>query len=201
MARFHARKSVEPSGKILYVDSMKTLTYEEMVQAMRTDDARYDGKFFVCVRTTRIYCLPSCKAKLPLLKNVLFLPTREEAIEAGFRGCKRCRSEFFPDTSPPWLERVLVLMRKEVQTKITESDIAATAGVDISTVRRYFRSYMQTTPVAYHRKLRLEFARDLLERGADYLTAAFEAGFESSSGFRDAFQRQYGNSPGRIHGE
>ncbi len=186
---------------MLYVIGMKTPTYDEMVHAMRTDDTRYDGKFFVCVKTTRIYCLPSCKAKLPLLKNVVFLPSREDAIDAGFRGCKRCRSEFFPDTSPPWLERVLLLMKKEVQSRITESDIAATAGVDISTVRRYFRRYLSTTPVAYHRKMRLAFARDLLEQGADYLTAAYEAGFESSSGFRDAYQRQYGNSPGRIHGE
>ena len=83
---------------------MKRLSYDEMVRAMLTDDVRYDGKFYVCVKSTRIYCLPSCKAKQPMLKNVVFFPTRETATAAGFRGCKRCRAEFFPDVAPRWLD-------------------------------------------------------------------------------------------------
>ena len=179
---------------------MKKLSYDEMVAVMRTNDARYDGEFYVCVRTTGIYCLPSCKAKLPMLKNVVFLRTREEAIEAGFRGCKRCRSEFYPDVSPPWAETALAFLRKGVHYKIREQQLADHIGVDISTIRRYFKSYMETTPMAYHRKMRLEYAHSLIKTGTDYLTAAFEAGFESSSGFRDAFVKQYGCSPGRING-
>jgi AraC family transcriptional regulator of adaptative response/methylated-DNA-[protein]-cysteine methyltransferase len=171
-----------------------------MVAAMRANDTNYDGQFYVCVRTTGIYCLPSCKAKLPILKNVMFLGTREDAIKAGFRGCKRCKSEFYPDVSSPWLGAALSFLRKGVHYKIREQELADYIGVDISTIRRYFKSYMQTTPMAYHRKLRLEFARSLIKGGADYLTAAFESGFESSSGFRDAFEKMYGCSPGRING-
>ena len=179
---------------------MKKFSYDEMVAAMRINDARYDDEFYVCVRTTGIYCLPSCKAKLPMLKNVVFLRTREEAIKAGFRGCKRCRSEFYPNVSPPWVETVLAFLRKGVHYKIREQELADHIGVDISTIRRYFKSYMETTPMAYHRKMRLEYAHSLIKTGTDYLTAAFEAGFESSSGFRDAFVKQYGCSPGRING-
>jgi len=171
-----------------------------MVRAMLADDATYDGRFYVCVRSTRIYCLPSCKAKQPMLKNVVFHLAREEAVLAGFRGCKRCRSEFFPDVTPSWLNQVLALMRRTVQSKITEQDLAREATVDISTIRRYFRSYLQTTPMAFHRRIRLDYAKSLMEKGADYLTAAYECGFDSASGFRDAFNKQYGYSPGKLNG-
>jgi AraC family transcriptional regulator of adaptative response/methylated-DNA-[protein]-cysteine methyltransferase len=174
-------------------------TQEEMITAMQNDDANYDGKFFVCVKTTKIYCLPSCKAKLPLLKNVIFLQTREEAIAKGFRGCKRCRSEFFPNTQPPWLDDVLSAIKKANDRKLDEESLAEVARVDISTIRRYFKLYKNTTPLALHRKVRLDHAHKLIKRGADYLTAAYETGFESSSGFRDAFIKQYGYPPGRIN--
>ncbi len=167
---------------------------------MQKNDASYDGKFFVCVKTTKIYCLPSCKAKLPLLKNVAFVQTREEAIAAGFRGCKRCRSEFFPDTRPPWLHVVLAIIDRSPSSKLDEQSLARIAGVDISTLRRYFKTYLRTTPLAMHRRKRLEHAHTLLRSGADYLTAAYETGFESASGFRDAFIKHYGYPPGRTNG-
>ncbi|MBX2990956.1 MAG: methylphosphotriester-DNA--protein-cysteine methyltransferase family protein [Bacteroidetes bacterium] len=175
-------------------------TQEEMIAAMQNDDASYDGKFFVCVKTTKIYCLPSCKAKLPMMKNVVFVETREEAIAAGFRGCKRCRSEFYPNTQPPWLDSVLATIKQNTTRKLDEQLLATTGGVDISTIRRYFKSYMNTTPMAMHRRVRLEYAHSLMRNGSDYLTAAYETGFESSSGFRDAFIKQYGHPPGRING-
>jgi AraC family transcriptional regulator of adaptative response/methylated-DNA-[protein]-cysteine methyltransferase len=130
---------------------------------------------------------------------VVFLETREEAIAAGFRGCKRCRAEYFPDVSPPWFELALASMRRDMHQRIRERDLADETGVDISTIRRYFKSYLRTTPMAFHRTMRLAYAKSLIEVGANYLTAAYESGFESSSGFRDAFAKQYGCSPGRSH--
>jgi AraC family transcriptional regulator of adaptative response/methylated-DNA-[protein]-cysteine methyltransferase len=172
---------------------------EEMTRARHARDASYDGKFFVCVTTTKIYCLPSCKAKSPLAKNVFFVETREEAIAAGFRGCKRCRSEFFPNTQPPWLDVVLNTLAESQRQKLDERTLAEVAGVDISTIRRYFKLYMNTTPLAHHRRIRLRYAHTLLTSGADYLTAAYETGFESPSGFREAFIKHYGYPPGRVH--
>ena len=179
---------------------MRPLTYDEMVKAMLTDDARYNGKFYVCVRSTRIYCLPSCTAKQPKLENVVFHRSREEAIHAGFRGCKRCHAEFYPNLAPKWLDDVLDFMRARVTTRIRERDLAGKIGVDISTVRRYFRTYMDTTPMAFHRQMRLDHASSLIKGGADYLTAAYECGFESASGFRDAFIKEYGYAPGKGNG-
>ncbi|MDL1893258.1 methylphosphotriester-DNA--protein-cysteine methyltransferase family protein [Sphingobacteriales bacterium CHB3] len=175
-------------------------TPEEMITAMQNDDTSYDGKFFVCVKTTSIYCLPSCKAKLPKPENVVFLESREQAIVAGFRGCKRCRSEFYPNTEPAWLEPVLRTIRLSHSRKLAEQALADVAGVDISTIRRYFKSYRNTTPMAYHSRIRLHYAHTLLQNGADYLTAAYESGFESPSGFRDAYVRHYGYPPGKTDG-
>ncbi len=180
---------------------MQELSHDEMVRAMQTDDARYNGKFYVCVKTTHIYCLPSCKAKDPHVKNVIFLPSRDEAEKSGFRGCKKCRSEFYPNLAPKWLEKVLACMRNELRSHIREQRLASAAGVDISTIRRYFSSYMDTTPMAFHRRLRLEYAKSLIECGTDYLTAAYECGFESSSGFRDAFTKYFGFTPGKTNGK
>ncbi|MDI6767910.1 MAG: Ada metal-binding domain-containing protein [Bacteroidota bacterium] len=179
---------------------MKQLAYDKMVVAMLTDDTDYDGKFYVCVKTTGIYCIPSCKAKTPMLKNVVFLPSKKKAIAAGFRGCKRCRSEFYPDVHPKWWAKALEVMKKDLTRKISEKELAGISNVDISTIRRYFKTYMETTPMAFHRKLRLEYARILIEQGNDYLSTAYECGFESASGFRDAFIKQYGYTPGKLNG-
>lgn len=170
-----------------------------MLRAMQNDESRFDGKFFVGVKSTGIYCLPSCKAKLPLVKNVIFFSTREQAVSAGFRGCKRCRAEFYPDVAPHWFEVAVGIMKNALRDKLSESELARAAGVDISTIRRYFKLYLDTTPMAYHRKLRLEFANALIQQGTDYLTAAYECGFASASGFREAFTKYFGRTPGRNY--
>lgn len=175
------------------------LTYDQMVRAMTENDCTYDGKFYVGVNSTRIYCLPSCKAKLPLLKNVVFYATREEAIAAGLRGCKRCKSETFPDVLPSWLHEVLKYMRDHRTERLNEDKLIRMTGVDISTVRRYFKTHLGLTPLAFHRKIRLNHARSLIEEGQNYLSAAYECGYESSSGFREAFTRQFGCPPGRLY--
>lgn len=177
------------------------LTEEQMVQAMRENDAAYDGVFYVGVHSTGIYCLPSCKAKLPLRKNFSFYTSREEAIAAGLRGCKRCRSAQYPDVLPDWLHRVLDYMGAHPRERLTESDLATQAEVDISTIRRHFHQVLGVTPLAFHRRIRLQEARQLLAEGHDYLTAAFECGFESASGFRDAFSKEFGIPPGRTNGD
>lgn len=172
-----------------------------MLKATMSRDAGYDGKFYVGVTTTGIYCLPSCKAKKPLAGNMVFFSDRAEAIAAGFRGCKRCKAESYPDVAPDWLKKVLEMMREKPAGRIDENDVARHAGVDISTVRRHFKSKFGTTPIAFHRRVRLARAKSLLEGGADYLTAAYECGFESASGFREAFFKEYGVTPGKVAGE
>ncbi len=178
---------------------MMKLGYDEMFEAMASNDSDYDGRFYVGVHSTGIYCLPSCKAKRPRPENIVFYDSREEAIAAGLRGCKRCRSETFPDVLPSWLHDVLKYMRENFNEKLNEDRLIKMAGVNISTVRRYFRNHLGTTPLAFHRRQRLHYARRLLESGTDYLNAAYECGYNSISGFREAFTRQFGKPPGSYY--
>jgi AraC family transcriptional regulator of adaptative response/methylated-DNA-[protein]-cysteine methyltransferase len=178
---------------------MSRLSFKKMVEAMTRNDSTYDGRFYVGVHSTKIYCLPSCRARRPKLKNVVFYATREEAIAVGLRGCKRCKSEQFPDVLPAWLHATLRFMRENQTEKLSEDRLIKLTGVDISTVRRYFKTHLRMTPLAFHRKLRLNYARELIESGHDYLAAGYECGYESASGFRQAFARQFGQPPGRFH--
>ncbi len=185
---------------------MLLFSYDEMIAAMRNNDAFYDGKFYVGVTSTRIYCLPSCKAKLPKLENVVFYAEgarrhtrREEAIAAGLRGCRRCSSKQYPDILPVWIYQVLNYMKEHYTERLTENKLVRLSQVDISTIRRYFKNYLGMTPLAFHRKIRLDHARRLLGSSANYLEAAYECGHESASGFREAFLRHYGCPPGRLY--
>ena len=178
---------------------MSLLTQKKMIQAMSTNDSRYNGKFYVGVLSTKIYCLPSCKAKLPLLKNVTFFETREEAIAFGLRGCKRCLSEQYPDVIPKWVHTLLKHLKQNYKEKLSSEKLMHITGVDISTIRRYFKQYHNSTPFAFHRKLRLNYAMTLIQEGWSYLDAGYETGWESSSGFREAFKKQFGKTPGSFY--
>ena len=101
------------------MEKINHFTFETMMNAARACDASYDGKFWLGVLSTKIYCLPSCKARFPLEKNVVFFSTREEAIKNGLRGCKRCKSEFYPFIEPKWLDKIKHYMNHNLTRKVT----------------------------------------------------------------------------------
>lgn len=179
---------------------MQKLSYQTMLHAFKECDPHFNGKFYVGVKSTGIYCLPSCKARLPLEKNIVFLKTREEAVTSGFRGCLRCKSEFYPDVNPKWLDKIKDCLDQSVDKKIDEKELVLIANADITTIRRYFKYQYHLTPITYHRKKRLQYARDLIQSGSNYISAAYDTGFESVSGFRDAFYKEFAKTPGEING-
>lgn len=177
------------------MDLVNGLSYVTMLQAAQTCNFSYDGKFFLAVKTTKIFCLPSCKARFPLEKNLEFFATKKEAKKAGYRGCKRCRSESYPNISPLWLKDIIEYMKTNVHRKIAEEELADIAEADITTIRRYFKSQYMSSLMAYHRKLRLNQAQEMLLQGIDYETVSENTGFQSINGFIDAFSKEYGVSP------
>lgn len=177
------------------------LTRLQMLEAMRRRDSRYDGVFYVGVSTTRIYCLPSCKARLPLARNVVFFFREEHAGESGYQPCRRCSPHRFPNAGPPWIEGCLEFMRRNSDRRVRDAELAELAGVETSTLRRTFAAVFEKTPAAYHREMRLLKAARSLGRNSTVLRVSEEAGFESLSGFIDAFRRQFGVSPGRYEHE
>lgn len=162
-------------------------------------DASYDGVFFVCVRTTGIFCRPSCPARKPAPKNVEYVPTPQDAMLGGYRACKRCRPLDTNGRPPEWVERLLAMVENGsgAKTRLTDAALRA-ASIDPTRARRYFREHYGMTFQAYQRARRLGSALNSLHDGEDVLSAAFGHGYESSSGFTDAFKRTFGATPGQA---
>ena len=171
----------------------------EMQRAYLESDASYNGVFYLGVRTTSIFCRPTCPARKPMPKNVEYFPTPREALFAGYRPCKRCRPTE-PDDRPAWASRLLDEVERDPSARITESDLKS-RGVDPATVRRYFLREYGMTFQAYTRSRRLAGALQQIREGADLSSVVFDSGYDSHSGFHDAFTRTFGETPARSTGD
>ncbi|MGE0352443.1 MAG: bifunctional transcriptional activator/DNA repair enzyme AdaA [Gemmatimonadales bacterium] len=168
----------------------------EMIGAYRRRDASYDGIFLLGVRTTGIFCRPSCPARKPLPRNVEFFPGAREALFAGFRPCKRCRPMEAAGAAPAWIRPLLKRVEANPQERIKEQDLRS-MGIDPARARRWFLKTHGMTFHAYARGRRLNAALNRIRTGADLDEVILGHGFESHSGFRDAFARLFGQAPGR----
>ena len=168
----------------------------EMEKAYGERDASYDGVFYLGVRTTGIFCRPSCPARKPLPRNVVYFGTVKEAVFAGFRPCKRCRPLEVPGAHPDWVAELLDRVDREPERRIRNRDLRA-LGIEPDRARRYFQQRYGMTFHAYARGHRLRRAFELLRQGTDLDEVAMSHGFESHSGFRDAFGRLFGQAPGQ----
>ncbi len=183
---------------------MHTMTLppaSEMYRALESRDGEYDGIFFTAVRTTGIFCRPSCSAKTPNRANVEFYPSTRDALLAGYRPCKRCRPLEQPGEAPNWLRPVLTEVDRDPLRRWTDADLRGT-GVDPVRVRRWFQTHHSMTFHAYQRARRVGQALGQIRHGESPGRAAYDHGFESESGFRDAFKRLFGKAPGKArHGD
>jgi AraC family transcriptional regulator of adaptative response/methylated-DNA-[protein]-cysteine methyltransferase len=166
----------------------------EMEQAYLDRDATYNGLFFVGVRTTGIFCRPSCPARSPHPRNVEYFPTAAEALFAGYRPCKRCRP-MADDDQPEWATSLLAQVEADPSARITEADLRA-QGIDPATVRRHFLRQYGMTFQAYTRARRLASAFTRIRNGSSLDDTVFRSGYESHSGFREAFGKAFGCPPG-----
>jgi AraC family transcriptional regulator of adaptative response/methylated-DNA-[protein]-cysteine methyltransferase len=168
----------------------------EMKRAYLEKDASYNGLFFLGVRTTGIFCRPTCPARKPLPKNVEYFPTAQAAVFAGYCPCKRCRP-LESDDQPPWAAELLAEVKREPSPRISDADLKA-RGIDPATVRRYFLRQFGMTFQAFTRARRLSAALGQIRENGPLDAAVFESGYESHSGFRDAFLRTFGDTPGNY---
>ncbi len=166
-----------------------------MQRAYLARDASYDGLFFLAVRTTGIFCRPTCPARKPLPKNVEYFPTARAALVAGYRPCKRCRP-LSADDQPEWVAGLLADVEREPTARLTEQDLRG-RGIDPATVRRYFLRHYGMTFQAFARARRLAGAFTQIREGATVDNAVLESGYESHSGFREAFAKTFGTAPAK----
>src|SRR5438045_808357 len=167
---------------------------DTMYRALVNRDSSFEGIFFAGVRTTGIFCRPTCSAKKPARTNVDFFATPTEALHGGYRPCLRCRP-MDPRERPP---RLIEQLRAEVERapggRLTDKELAA-LSIDPSTARRQFKRHYGMTFQAYHRARRVGLALREVRKGSRVDEARNGSGFGSESGFREAFTKIFGESP------
>jgi len=170
------------------------------VKAIQSRDARFAGRFFVGVVTTRVYCRPGCPAPLPKPKNMRFYAFAAAAEDAGFRPCRRCRPETAPG-SPVWDGTSATVSR--ALKRIFDGDghesveaLAERLGLGSRHLRRLFAEHVGASPASLQRTHRVHFARRLLdETSLPVAEVAFAAGFESVRRFNDAIRTTFHRTP------
>ena len=167
---------------------------ETMYRALVNRDPSFEGIFFVGVRTTGIFCRPTCTAKKPARENVDFFATPSEALHGGYRPCLRCQPMDQEKRPPKLIERLRAEVERAPGGRLTDKELAAMA-IDPSTARRQFKRHYGMTFQAYHRARRIGLALREVRRGGRVDEAKNGSGFESASGFREAFTRIFGDPP------
>ncbi len=162
-------------------------------------DARFDGRFVAAVRTTRVFCRPSCTCRRPRPERVEYFPTPDAAARAGYRACKRCRPELPggpAEADRRFAERALEAMRVRLGEPLTLVGLARLLAASPSALGRRFRAADGRTPMRALADLRAERAEALLrDDRLTALEAGLSAGFGSSTAFTRAFRRRTGRSP------
>jgi AraC family transcriptional regulator of adaptative response / DNA-3-methyladenine glycosylase II len=179
----------------------------EFYRAHLAKDSRFDGKFFVAVKTTGIYCRPTCPAKKAKLENLEFYIHAYQAEAAGFRPCLRCRPETAPG-SAAWIgtcattRRALRLMENSALEGLSVKDLADKLGISTRWLRELFQQQLGANPQTILLSKKLDIAKNLLETSTLSITdIAFSSGFQSIRRFNDAFKTRFGKTPSNFKNE
>jgi AraC family transcriptional regulator, regulatory protein of adaptative response / DNA-3-methyladenine glycosylase II len=184
---------------------MDVLDHEACYSALATRDARFDGRLFVGVTSTGIYCRPVCPARTPKFTNCRFFASAPAAQEAGFRPCLRCRPETAPDLafwrgSSNTVSRALALMADGALDADTSVEaLAERLGVGGRQLRRLFKQHLGASPVAVAQTRRVLFAKQLIQETRMPLgEVALAAGFGSIRRFNETFRQLFRRPPGAL---
>ncbi len=180
------------------------MTFDERYRAIDARDARFDGQFVTAVRSTGIYCRPSCPARTPKAANVSFYPTSAAAHEAGYRACKRCLPEASPG-SPQWnlrgdaAGRAMRLIADGIVDREGVPGLAARLGYSTRHLTRLLAAELGAGPLALARAHRAHTARTLLvDTDLPVADVAFAAGFRSLRQFNDTMTEVFALSPTQL---
>jgi AraC family transcriptional regulator of adaptative response/methylated-DNA-[protein]-cysteine methyltransferase len=167
-----------------------------LYSALVNKDSNFEGIFVVGVKTTGIFCRPTCSARKPKPTNVEFFDTAHDAILHGYRPCKVCTPMEHKGAAPGWLKPLLADINDDPLIRLKDSDLR-TRGLDPSRIRYWFKKHHGMTFQAYLRALRIGQAFGRIRHGGKVAGTAFESGYESLSGFADQFKKTAGFSPSK----
>ena len=172
------------------------LTFNEQYNAFVKKDSSYEGIFTVAVKTTGIFCRPTCTARLPKKENVEFFPNTKEAILHGYRPCKTCKPLEKAGETPDYIKNILEEINNNPSIKYKDYDLRL-KGIEPSKIRRWFLKNHGITFHSYQRMTRINSAFKKIQNGDSIISTAFESGYESLSGFNDSFKSIFGLSPSK----
>jgi AraC family transcriptional regulator, regulatory protein of adaptative response / methylated-DNA-[protein]-cysteine methyltransferase len=169
---------------------------ETMYNALLNKDSSFEGIFFVGVRTTGIFCRPTCPARKPKKENVDFFSSVKEALQFGYRPCKVCKPLQLNGEAPGWLKNLMKEIEENGTAKFNDSDLRR-KNIDPARIRRWFKKHHGITFQSYLRLLRVNKAFGSIKYGEKITESAYNTGYESLSGFTDAFKKAAGFSPSK----
>ena len=167
---------------------------ETMYRALLEKDSEFEGIFFVGVKTTGIFCRPTCRARKPKKENVEFFRGTRESLLHGYRPCKICDPMGYAGDTPDWIAPVLEKISLDDELRIKDRDLRG-MGIDPNRVRRWFKQNHGMTFQSYLRALRISNAFGRIRQGERVIDTAFGSGYESLSGFTDTFKKTTGFTP------
>jgi len=173
---------------------MVTLSFEEKYQIIGTQDPSYEGLFITGVKTTGIFCRPSCRARKPKAENVVFFDSSNNALQHGFRPCKICKPMEKLDETPTYITTLIKELHQDPYLRIKDNDLRE-RGLEPNQIRRWFKNHHQMTFQAYQRMLRINTAYRNIENGKTVLESALESGYSSLSGFNESYKTIFGEPP------
>jgi len=172
-------------------------TKNEFYKALLNKDPEYEGLFYVGVKTTGIFCRPTCPARKPKLENCEFYRAAKEALIASFRPCLRCRPLSHPNQVSDLVCKLVDAVEKNPEKRWKDADFRA-ISTDSTTARRQFKKRFGMTFVEYARSRRIGIAMKQIREGAMVIDAQLDSGYESNSGFVDAFSKIMGAPPTKF---
>jgi len=170
------------------------LDFQEKYDAICRKDSEYIGVFITCVKTTGIFCHPTCTARKPKPENVEFVTTPKEAILNGYRACKICKPLENPNETPEYIQLIIKELEENPALRLKDWNLRE-RDIDPATIRRWFKKNHNMTFHGYQRMMRLNRAYKNLTEGGSVTDAAFSSGYESLSGFTEQFQNIFDAAP------
>lgn len=165
-----------------------------MYNASFNKDASFEGVFWMGVKTTGIFCRPTCTARKPKPENVEFFSNTKDAILKGYRPCKVCKPLEKLNETPKYIQEIIDELVENPSLKFKDYDLVK-RGIEPATMRRWFLKNHGITFQAYQRMFRINSAFKKIQQGETVTETALESGYESLSGFTESFKNVFGVSP------
>lgn len=182
--------------KVFQVGLSDEILTDETWQAIIENDASYDNKFFYAVKTTGIFCKPSCKSRVPNKENVIIFESVDQAENANFRACKRCKPDNKRLPDHEWVSQVTQYIEKNYTEKLSLETLAEACHGSPYHLQRTYKKIMGMSPIEYIQHIRINHAKEyLIQTKRTVADIATDVGMSNTTYFITLFKQKTGQTP------